>query len=110
MRPKSHISGDLAETLAAAHYIRLGYFTFTPLSSSSPIDLIIVNADGTRLIQIKKDSRRVNPGRTNPARINRKRTDLQKKLGVEMVYVEIETGAVYETDHDYHSTAKADTV
>ena len=110
MRPKAHISGDLAETLAAAHYIRLGYFTFTPLSSSSPIDLIIVNADGTRLIQIKKDSRRVNPGRTNPARINRKRTNLQKKLGVEMVYVEIETGAVYETDHNYHSASKPDTV
>nr|AKH47268.1 hypothetical protein [uncultured marine virus] len=110
MRPKSHISGDLAETLAAAHYIQLGYFTFTPLSSSSPIDLIIVNGDGTRLIQIKKDSKRVNPGRSKPARINRKRTDLQKKLGVEMVYVDIGTGTVAETDHNYPSRGKTDTI
>jgi hypothetical protein len=110
LRPESHIAGDLAETLAAAHYIRLGYFTFTPLSSSSPIDLVIVNADGTRLIQVKKNSERVNPGRRHPTRINRKRTALQKSLGVQMVYVDIATGNVAETDHDYLSRGKADTV
>jgi hypothetical protein len=110
LRPKTHIKGDLAEALAAAHYIRLGYFTFTPASSSSPIDLVIVNADGTRLIQVKKNSERVNPGRRNPARINRTRSNLQKSLGVQMVYVDIETGTVAETDHNYPSRGKTDTI
>lgn len=96
--------------MAAAHYIRLGYFTFTPTSNASPIDLVIVNSEGTRLIQIKKESKRVNPGRTTPVRINRKRSDLQKLLGVEMVYVDIATGNVAETDHKYPSRGKTDTI
>ena len=74
---------------------------------SSPIDLIAVNEHGVRLLQVKKDNERVSPGRSKASRIHRGRTDLQKQLGVEMVYVTLDTRAVTVTDHDYHANRKA---
>ena len=70
-----------------------------------PIDLVIVNEHGVRLIQVKKDGQRKNPGRNKQARIHRTRSDLQKQLGVEMVYVNPDTRSVTVTDHDYHKAA-----
>jgi len=37
----------------------------------------------------------VNPGRTNPARIHRKRTALQKKMGVRLAYVDEEKRTIW---------------
>ena len=73
---------------------------------SSPIDLIAVNEHGVRLLQVKKDSERVSPGRLKASRIHRGRTDLQKQLGVEMVYVTLDTRAVTITDQ-VHANRKA---
>ena len=72
----------------------------------NPIDLIIVNEDGPTLIQVKKDAARVNPGRNRSARIHRGRTQLQKDLGVQFVYVNVDTREVFVTDHDYHANRK----
>ena len=57
---------------------------------------------------MKKDGQRINPGRKTPVRIHRKRSDLQKHLGVEMVYVNPDTRSVTVTDRDYHKPAAND--
>ena len=80
---------------------------FNAAQSHSPIDLIIVNKDGPILIQAKKNAVRVNPGRKSSARINRMRSQLQKDLGVQFVYVNLDTREVFVTDHDFHANRKA---
>ncbi len=75
---------------------------------SSPIDLVAVNEHGVRLPQIKKDGQRTNPGRKAPARIHRLRSEIQKHLGVEMIYVNVDTRPVFVTDHGYHKVAAND--
>ena len=74
-----------------------------PAQAHSPIDLIIVNEDGPTLIQVKKNAVRVNPGRKRSARIHRMRSQLQKDLGVQFVYVNVDTREVFVTDHDFHA-------
>ena len=86
--------------------MRLGYWVFNPAQSHSPIDLIIVNEDRPILIQVKKNAVRVNPGRKRSARIHRKRSKLQKDLGVQFVYVNVDTREVFVTDHDFHANRK----
>ena len=56
---------------------------------------------------MKKDAGRVNPGRSRTARIHRVRSELQKQLGVEMVYVNLETREVTVTDHKNHKKREA---
>jgi hypothetical protein len=101
-----HIDGDVCEIIAAEHFMRLGYWVFNPAQGHSPIDLIIVNEDGPTLIQVKKDAGRINPGRNRSARIHRVRSQLQKDLDVQFVYVNVDTREVSITDHDYHASPR----
>ena len=94
--------------LAAEHFVREGYWVFPASQGSSPIDLVAVNEHGVRLLQIKKDGQRTNPGRKTPARIHRLRSEIQKHLWLEMVYVNPETRSVTVTDHDYRKAAAND--
>jgi hypothetical protein len=96
---QTHIDGDVCEMIATEYFLRLGYWVFPAVQGSSPIDLVIVNADGARLIQVKKDGSRVNPGRKIASRIHRARSDLQKTLGVEMVYVNPDSRDVFVSNH-----------
>ena len=88
--------------------MREGYRVLTASHGSSPIDLVIVNQHGVRLIQVKKDGHghRTNPDRNKYFRIHRKRSNLQKQLGVAIVYVNQDKRSVTVTDHDYHKVAK----
>jgi len=86
-----------------------GYWVFPAAQASSPIDLIVVNDDGARLLQVKKNAVRVGPGRKRKARIHRTRSDFQKALEVEMVYVNVKTREVFVTDHHYHANRKRPT-
>lgn len=106
MFDQTHIDGDVCELICAEHFLRLGYWVFPAVQGSSPVDLVIINEDGVRLIQVKKDAERRNPGRKRSARIHRIRTDLQKALGVEMVYVDPVERTVYVTDHNYNAKRK----
>ncbi len=45
-------------------------------------------------------------GRNRSARIYRKRTPLQKALGVQFVYVNVDARRVYLADHNYHANRK----
>jgi hypothetical protein len=103
---QTHIDGDVCEMIATEYFLRLGYWVFPAVQGSSPVDLVIVNADGVRLIQVKKNASRVNPGRKIASRIHSGRSDLQKALGVEMVYVDLESRSVFVSDHEYHAKRK----
>ena len=102
----THIDGDVCESIAAEHFIRAGCLVFITTQNASPIDLVVIDEDNVRLLQIKKDNGRINPGRTRNSRIHRVRSAIQKKLGVEMVYVDIKTRSVFTTDHDYHKNRR----
>jgi hypothetical protein len=103
---QTHIDGDVCEMIATEYFLRLGYWVFPAVQGSSPVDLVIVNADGVRLIQVKKDASRVNPGRKIASRIHRGRSDVQKALGVEMVYVNPDSRDVFVSGHHYHKKRK----
>ena len=109
MPDKRHIDGDVCELICAEHFMRQGYWVFPASQGSSPIDLVIVNEDGARLLQVKKDAGRTNPGRNRSARIHRIRSELQKALGVEMVYVDPVERTVFVTDHSFHANRKPPT-
>ena len=106
MSSPAHIDGDVCEMIATEYFLRLGYWVFPAVQGSSPIDLVLVNKEGVRLIQVKKEAKRVNPGRKIASRIHRARSDLQKALGVEMVYVDLDSRAVYVSDHGYQAKRK----
>lgn len=106
MPDQRHIDGDVCELICAEHFLRLGYWVFPAVQGSSPVDLVIINEDGVRLIQVKKNAERTNPGRNRTSRIHRARSDLQKVLGVEMVYVDPVDRSVFVTDHQFHANRK----
>ena len=64
--------------------------------AQGPVDVIGISEEGEIvLLDAKQDAFRVNPGRKNPARIHRKRTELQRKIGCRVAYVDIETRHVH---------------
>tara|TARA_R110002020_G_scaffold49027_1_gene139932 strand:+ start:465 stop:848 length:384 start_codon:yes stop_codon:yes gene_type:complete len=101
-RDTRHIDGDLAEAIALAHFTRKGYWCFPSLHASSPIDLVAIKDAETLFLQIKKDAKRQNKGRSKKERIYRARSALQKRLNVTMCYVNLKTCEVLVTDHRYH--------
>ena len=109
MPNQRHIDGDVCELICMEHFLRLGYWVFPAVQGSSPVDLVAINEDGVRLIQVKKNAERTNPGRRRAARIHRSRSDLQKALGVEMVYVDPIARTVFVTNHNFHANRKRPT-
>ena len=94
-------TGALCELRLAQYLLEHQYWAFSPvINHDSPIDLVAVGQDGeVLLLDSKADNKRVNKGRTSPSRINRIRTEQQKKLGVRIAYVEAD-GSVSITDHE----------
>lgn len=91
-----HQLGQVCEAILTEYMLRLGYYIFRPLAHQGPCDLICINEEGeVVLLDSKSDAFRVNPGRKIPARIYRKRSDLQKCLNVRMAYVDSATRNVY---------------
>ena len=92
--------GALCELRLAEWLIENHYWTFSPvINHDSPIDLVAVGQDGeVMLLDSKADNKRVNKNRIAPSRIYRPRSELQKKLGVRIAYVQAD-GTVSITNH-----------
>jgi|TARA_R110000751_G_scaffold19313_1_gene57818 hypothetical protein len=100
MIQQSHLLGDRCELILAEFLLSKSFYVFTNiLAQRSPIDLIAVHPETAKLFffDSKADRERTNPGRKVPARIYRKRSDFQKKIGLTMAYVNIETKNIYFT-------------
>ena len=94
-----HVDGDLAESLATAHFIKNGYWVFRTNQAHSAVDLICIHENGeVLLLDVKKDAGRTNK-KNGGARISRLRSELQKQIGVKLCYVNLITGAIHVADH-----------
>ena len=92
--------GALAEEIASLHFLRRGYFVFRPIMGFGPVDIVALNEDGDiLLLDIKTEKKRLLHDRLTPTRITRKRTILQKFLGVHICYVDIENESVFLSNH-----------
>jgi hypothetical protein len=93
---KTHQDGEICETILAEYLIRAGYLVFRPSAVTGPVDIVAVHPDtgNVYLLDSKKDSKRLVPPRKTPTRIYRTLTKEQKKLGVRMAYVDMDTRAV----------------
>ncbi len=87
MRPATKNSdGKRCELLAANWLFSQGCFVYSPFLEQGPVDLIAINPDGEVLLfDVKKVARR-----DNGSIISRMLTDTQRKLGVKLMYVDME--------------------
>ena len=87
MRPATKNSdGKRCELLAANWLFSQGCFVYAPFLKQGPVDLIAINPKGETLyFDVKKVARR-----DNGSIISRMLTDTQRKLGVKLMYVDME--------------------
>ena len=92
-RNKKHIKGDVAELIAAEFFLNKGYYVFRNMSQHGPADLTVLDDDGNIiLIDVKAVSLR----EKNGWKVNRTGTTEQDKLGIQILYVNLDTREVSE--------------
>ena len=92
-RNNKHIKGDRAELIAQEFFIKKGFYVFNNISQHGPVDLMIMDNDGhVMLVDVKALSLRTKNG----WKVNRTPTKEQSKLGVQLVFVDLDTGNVME--------------
>ena len=92
-RDSKHIKGDRAELIAQEFFIKKGFYVFNNISQHGPVDMVIMDKDGhVMLIDVKALSLRTKNG----WKVNRVPTKEQDKLGVELVFVNLDTKEVLD--------------
>ena len=92
-RCDKHIKGDRAELIAQEFFIKKGFYVFNNISQHGPVDMVVMDKDGyVMLIDVKALSLRTKNG----WKVNRIPTKEQAKLGVELVFVDLDTGNVMQ--------------
>ena len=95
MAHEKHIKGDRAELIAAEYFINLGYSVHKNLSGHGPIDMVLIDEDGTGdviLIDVKAVSLRTKNG----WKVNRTPTKKQQELDVQLIFVNLDTKEVMD--------------
>ena len=93
LRNKKHIKGDQAELIAQEFFIKKGYYVFNNISQHGPVDMVVLDNDGyTLLIDVKAVSLR----EKNGWKVNRSATEEQKRLGVHLLFVNLDTREVLD--------------
>ena len=86
MRNPKHIKGDIAELIAAEHFIGLGYYVFKNISQQGPADMAVMDHFGkVRLYDVKAFSIRDKNG----WKVNRVLSEAQRKWNVTFLYVDL---------------------
>lgn len=89
--------GKRSELLAADYLIMKGCYVYAPYIEQGPIDLIALDQEGVEhRFDIKTVSRR-----SDGTIISRPRTDLQRILGVQILYVCLDTYEVHRYPHHF---------
>ena len=92
-RNKKHIKGDVAELIAAEFFLNKGFYVFRNISQHGPADLTVLDDDGNViLIDVKAVSLR----EKNGWKVNRVGTMEQERLGIQLLYVNLDTREVSE--------------
>ena len=95
MPNNKHIKGDRAELIAAEYFIGLGYSVARNMSQHGPVDLVLIDEDGTGdviLVDVKAISLRTKNG----YKVNRTTTKKQKELNVQLIFVDLDTREVLD--------------
>jgi len=95
MPHSKHIKGDRAELIAAEYFISLGYSVARNMSQHGPVDLVLIDEDGTGdviLVDVKAISLRTKNG----YKVNRTPTKKQKELNVQLIFVDLDTKEVLD--------------
>ena len=95
MPHSKHIKGDRAELIAAEYFISLGYSVARNMSQHGPVDLVLIDEDGTGdviLVDVKAISLRTKNG----YKVNRTQTKKQKELDVQLAFVDLDTREVLD--------------
>ncbi len=95
MAHEKHIKGDRAELIAAEYFINLGYSVHKNLSGHGPVDMVLIDEDGTGdviLIDVKAVSLRTKNG----WKVNRTPTKKQQELDVQLIIVNLDTKEVMD--------------
>ena len=95
MAHNKHIKGDRAELIAAEYFISLGYSVARNMSQHGPVDLVLIDEDGTGdviLVDVKAISLRTKNG----YKVNRTQTKKQKELDVQLAFVDLDTREVLD--------------
>ena len=91
-------SGKRSELLAAEYLIGKGCYVYTPFIEQGPVDIIALDKNGVfHYFDVKTLSRR-----SDDSIISRTLTDLQRKLGVQLLYVCLETHDVHKYPHHFN--------
>mgnify|MGYP003110925996 FL=1 len=92
-RDKKHIKGDRAELIAQEFFIEKGFYVFNNISQHGPVDMAIMDKEGhIMLIDVKALSLRTKNG----WKVNRVPTEEQSKLGVQLIFVNLDTKEVLD--------------
>ena len=95
MAHSKHIKGDRAELIAAEYFINIGYSVHRNMSQHGPVDLVLIDEDGTGdviLVDVKAISLRTKNG----YKVNRVPTKKQQELGVQLIFVNLDTKEVLD--------------
>tara|TARA_R110000824_G_C15058404_1_gene662140 strand:- start:387 stop:734 length:348 start_codon:yes stop_codon:yes gene_type:complete len=91
-----HTTGDVCEAILTEYLLRRGWFVLRPITAHGPVDVAAITPEGDMyLFDSKNDRKRINLGRKKADRIYRIRTNLQKKLGVRIAYVDMEKREIW---------------
>ena len=92
-RDRKHIKGDRAELIAQEFFIEKGFYVFNNISQHGPVDMAIMDKEGhIMLIDVKALSLRTKNG----WKVNRVPTEEQSKLGVQLIFVNLDTKEVLD--------------
>ena len=92
-RDNKHIKGDRAELIAQEFFIKKGFYVFNNISQHGPVDMAIMDKEGhIMLIDVKALSLRTKNG----WKVNRVPTEEQSKLGVQLIFVNLDTKEVLD--------------
>ena len=95
MPHSKHIKGDRAELIAAEFFISLGYSVCKNMSQHGPVDLVLIDEEtpgDVTLVDVKAISLRTKNG----YKVNRTPTAQQKKLGIKLIYIDLNTREVLD--------------
>ena len=92
-RCTKHIKGDRAELIAQEFFIEKGFYVFNNISQHGAVDMAVMDKDGNiMLVDVKALSLRTKNG----WKVNRVPTQEQDKLGIELVFVNLDTKEVLD--------------
>ena len=79
------------------HYADSGYHVYNETNNTGPVDFVAINPEtnDVKLVEVKTMSFRSKSAKWKPCTmIHRQLSSTQKKLGVELVYYNIDTGQI----------------